>query len=247
MKLVIGIVVGLFVLALILFPEFRKKLGVLVSGFLNVFVEDAAKTPEGASAVFQQAIDEAQDNYNKAASTLNRLSGELKSAQNKIESLTREIREVEASCEALVKKGMMNDAEVYASKRAELISELEQRKECVKRLEPMVAEATQIHDACGRKLRELKRSKKETVDKLKMNNQLMGLYNDLDELRRDSATDKMLGAVMDKSKDLQKEVDGARVVHENKTSTKYARAEQKAAQLKNDEYLEELKKKYGGK
>lgn len=80
-----------------------------------------------------------------------------------------------------------------------------------------------------------------------MNGQLKDLLGDLDDLKRDTATSKMLDAVMEGSKDLQKEVDGARVVHENRTSTKIAKAEQKAAQLKNDEYLESLKKKYGGK
>lgn len=247
MNIVVGVIVALALLALIIFPEFRKKLKVLVGGFLNVFVEDAAKTPEGANAVFNQAIEEMQDKYNRAANTLNKLSGELKHAEAAVDSITKEIKEVEATCERLVKAGQLNDAEVYASRRAELLTELEQKKECIVRLKPMVADATQIYDAVGKKLRELKRNKKETVEKLKMNGQLKDLLGDLDELKKDTATAKMLDAVMDGSKDLQKEVDGARVVHENRASTKIARAEQKAAQLKSDEYLESLKKKYGGK
>ena len=247
MKFVVGAIIVVVLLALIIFPEFRKKLKVLVGGFLNVFVEDAAKTPEGANAVFNQAIEEMQDKYNRAANTLNKLSGELKHAESAVDSITKEIKEVEATCERLVKAGQLNDAEVYASRRAELITELEQKKECIVRLKPMVADATQIYDTLGKKLRELKRNKKETVEKLKMNGQLKDLLGDLDELKKDTATAKMLDAVMDGSKDLQKEVDGARVVHENRASTKIARAEQKAAQLKSDEYLESLKKKYGGK
>ena len=146
-----------------------------------------------------------------------------------------------------MKSGNLKDAEVYASRRSELVAELEQKKECISRLKPMVNEATQIYDVCGKKLRDLKRTRKETIDKLRMNGQLKDLLGDLDDLKRDTATSKMLDAVMEGSKDLQKEVDGARVVHENRTSTKIAKAEQKAAQLKNDEYLESLKKKYGGK
>ena len=111
----------------------------------------------------------------------------------------------------------------------------------------MVADAQQIYAACGKKLTDLKRVKKETVAKLQMNGQLKDLLGDLDELRKDTATSRMLDAVMDKSRDLQKEVDGARIVHENRASTKIARAEQKAAQMRGDEYLESLKKKYGGK
>ena len=242
MKLILGIVLGLILLALLIFPEFRKKIKVLVGGFLNVFVEDAAKTPEGAEAVFNQAIQEAQNNYNKAASTFNKLSGELKSTEDSIARLTKELRDVEANCERLVKSGQYSDAEVYSARRSEILSEIERKKECAEKLKPMVADAQQIYAACGKKLTDLKRVKKETVAKLQMNGQLKDLLGDLDELRKDTATSRMLDAVMDKSRDLQKEVDGARIVHENRASTKIARAEQKAAQMRGDEYLESLKK-----
>lgn len=247
MKLILGIVLGIILLALLIFPEFRKKIKVLVGGFLNVFVEDAAKTPEGAEAVFNQAIQEAQNNYNKAASTFNKLSGELKSTEDSIARLTKELRDVEANCERLVKSGQYSDAEVYSARRSEILSEIERKKECAEKLKPMVADAQQIYAACGKKLTDLKRVKKETVAKLQMNGQLKDLLGDLDELRKDTATSRMLDAVMDKSRDLQKEVDGARIVHENRASTKIARAEQKAAQMRGNEYLESLKKKYGGK
>lgn len=45
MGIVIGAVAVVFVLALIIFPGVRGKLKVLVGGFLNIFVEDIAKTP----------------------------------------------------------------------------------------------------------------------------------------------------------------------------------------------------------
>ena len=140
MKLILGIVLGIILLALLIFPEFRKKIKVLVGGFLNVFVEDAAKTPEGAEAVFNQAIQEAQNNYNKAASTFNKLSGELKSTEDSIARLTKELRDVEANCERLVKSGQYSDAEVYSARRSEILSEIERKKECAEKLKPMVAE-----------------------------------------------------------------------------------------------------------
>lgn len=66
MSIVIGAGTVVLILALIIFPGVRGKLKVLIGGFLNIFVEDMAKTPEGAKAVFQQAIEEVQDRYNKA-------------------------------------------------------------------------------------------------------------------------------------------------------------------------------------
>lgn len=56
MGLVIGAVGVVFVLALIVFPGVRQKLKVLVGGFLNIFVEDVAKTPEGAKPCFSKPL-----------------------------------------------------------------------------------------------------------------------------------------------------------------------------------------------
>lgn len=246
MEYVFGVIIALAVLALVLFPGFRKKLKVLLGGILDVFIEDQAKTPEGAAAVFNQAIDEVQEKYNQASSTLNKLSGELNHAKTAVERLSTKIKQVEASCESLVKAGRMADAQVYAEKRSELMTELQYEQSRVTKLTPMVVEATQIHTNYGNNLNELKRKKKETIAKIKMNTQMKDLYGDLDELRKDSATDKMLSAVLDGSTELEKEADGARIVHENKASTKIARAEQNAAKLQNDAYLENLKKKYNG-
>ena len=140
----------------------------------------------------------------------------------------------------------MKEAEIYAESRSELMTELAQKRECIARLKPMVADATQIYDTLGKKLRETQRLKKETVNGMRMNDQLKDILGDLDELKKDTATKKLLDSVMEGSSDLKKEVDGARIVHENRTSTKVERAEQQAAKLANDEYLENLKKKYGG-
>lgn len=246
MKVVILTVLGLLALALIIFPEFRKKLVVLIRGGLNLFVEDRAKTPEGAEAVFTQAINEVEDQYTKASTTYNKLYGKLQRCQEDVVKLNNEIKKAENSCESLAKNGDVENARIYAERRMELITERDQKNEAITKLIPMVEEAKQIHEAYGKKLRELKRNKKETVAQMKMNVQMKDLLGDLDELRKDSATSKMLDVVIDGSNDLQEEVNGARAVHENRASTKIARAEQKAAQAQSDAYLDNLLKKYNG-
>lgn len=246
MKTIVWIVLGLFSVALILFPEFRNKLLVLVRGGLNLFVEDRAKTPEGAEAVFTQAINEAEEQYTKASTTYNKLFGRKQRLQEDVARLDMEIKKAEDACETLAKKGDVNNARVYAERRAELLAEKKLKQSAIEKLVPMVEDAKQIHEEYGKKLRNLKRKKTETVNQMKMNVQMKDLLGDLDELRKDSATDKMLDAVMTGSNDLMEEVSGARAVHENRASTKIARAEQKAAQAQNDEYLDSLLKKYNG-
>ena len=51
--LIITLVVVLFVVVLILFPEVRA----LFKGFTRVFIKDIATTPEGAEAIYGEKIN----------------------------------------------------------------------------------------------------------------------------------------------------------------------------------------------
>ena len=82
-KLVIIIGAILFVALLVLFPEFRK----LCLGWTRVFIKDMATTPEGAEAIYDEKINEAQDRYNKADNALRVAAGKLDVEQNKCEKL----------------------------------------------------------------------------------------------------------------------------------------------------------------
>lgn len=247
MSFVFGALAVVTILALIIFPGVRDKLKVLVGGFLNIFVEDMAKTPEGAKAVFQQAIEEVQERYNKAGDTLNRFVGEMSSVQKAIASLQTELKNVEGKCEALVKARNMQDAAVYSARREEILFEIQQKQGYLNELTPMVQEAKTVYEAYDKKLRELKKQSRMTVEELKLRGNMKDLLGDLDELRRDSATDKLLGAVHEGAEDLRKEVDGAIVVHASRSSTKMSVAEKNAAKAQSDAYLESLAAKYGTK
>lgn len=245
MGFLIGAVAIVFLLAMIIFPGVRKKLKVLTGGFLNIFVEDMAKTPEGAKAVFQQAIEEVQERYNKASDTLNRFVGEQAAVQKSINNLRADLKDTEAKCESLVRSGNMGDAAVFSSRREEIIYEISQKESYLKELDPMVREAKGVHEAYDKKLRELRKQSRMTVEEMKLKGNMKNLLGDLDELRHDSATDKLLGSINNHAEDLRKEVDGAMAVHANRTSTKMSVAERNAAKAQSDAYLEEIKAKYG--
>lgn len=247
MGMVIGAAAVVFALALIVFPGVRQKLKVLVGGFLNIFVEDVAKTPEGAKAVFQQAIEEVQSRYNKAEDTLNRFRGEQASVQRELNKLRSELQDVEKKCESLVRAGNMADAAIYSTRREEILFEISQKEGYLRELDPMVKEAQTVYEAYDKKLRKLKKQSRMTVEEMRLRGNMKDLLGDLDELRRDSATDKLLGVVRDGAEDLRKEVDGAIIVHASRTSTKMSTAEKHAAQAQSDAYLQSLAAKYGSK
>ena len=97
---------------------------------------------------------------------------------------------------------------------------------------------------CEKNLRKLKREKNDVVENMRVKTEMQKVYDDLDDLKAVTGVDKALGYVRDKNKDLDAAVEGARVVHNNKMSTKIQRAEAEARKANSSDYLESLKKKY---
>ena len=141
----------------------------------------------------------------------------------------------------------MEDASIFSTRREEILFEISQKEGYLQELEPMVREAKTVYEAYDKKLRELKKQSRMTVEEMKLRGNMKNLLGDLDELRRDSATDKLLGSVKDGAEDLRKEVDGAIVVHASRTSTKMSMAEKSAAKAQSDAYLQSLAAKYSGR
>lgn len=106
------------------------------------------------------------------------------------------------------------------------------------------AAAKETQERCEKNLRSLKRESKEVVENMKVKKQLQEVYDDMDELKNVTATDKLLDSVRDKNRDLDAIVEGSKVVHNNKMSTKLEKAEAEAKKNNSNDYLNSLKKKY---
>ena len=246
-KMILGGLVIIAVLALIIFPGFRGRLMTLCGGFLNLFVEDMAKTPEGAEAIYQQAIDELTNEYSRADDVYKRLCGEQASLKRKIEVFKTRLADVEAKCESLARAQRFEDAKVMASQRSELLDDLDGHTRLLAELNPRVEEARRIHTMYQNKLSDLKREKTRKINELKLHGTMKSLHDNLDELKNTSDIDKLLSAVRDHSDELRKEATGAAIVHENRTSTKVQRAEERARAERDDQYINQLMSRYNGK
>lgn len=238
--LIIGIVVVIFVLLLIFFPEFRA----LFKGLTRVFIKDIATTPEGAEAIYDEKINDAQEAYNKADNALKVAAGKLSNAQRDMETLKSRLAKTEADCESLVKNGKLDMAQLKAEEREEIVADIKRLAELIKAYEAATNTAKEAQEMCGRNLRKLKRESKDVVENMKVKQQLKEVYDDMDELKNVTATDKLLDSVREKNSNLNAIVEGSKVVHESKTSTKLQKAEAEAKKIQSNDYLDALKKKY---
>lgn len=243
---ILTVVAALFVVALVLFPEVRQKLTVLLRGGMNLFVEDRAKTPEGAKAIFTQAISEAEEKYQTAKETYNRLYGKKQRLQAEVIKLNEEIKNAESRVEAFARRGDRENAKLYADRVMQLRASVKSKEQAIATLTPSVEKAKQAYDACAKRVTSLRNQKQDVVAQMETNRMTKELMDDLDEVYKGSATDKMVDAVLEGAGVLMEESSGAVASYEAKTSTKIARAEQLAEEAESAAYLDEIMKKYSG-
>ena len=236
----------LLIVALVLFPEIRKKGTVLIRGAANLFIEDQAKTPEGAKAIFTQAISEAEENYQKAKEVYNRLAGRLKRLQSEVVKLNEDLKNAEARVEGFARRGDRENARLYADQVMQLKAAIKGKEQSIETLKPSLEKAKQAYEAGAKKVTSLKAQKQNVVTQMETNRMTKELMDDLDDVYRNSATEKMLDAVLEGAGVLQEESSGAIAAHEAKTSTRIARAEEIAEKAESDAYLDEIMKKYNG-
>lgn len=239
-KLIVILVVAVIILIFILFPEART----LFSGITKLFIKDMATTPEGAEAIYGEKIDQAQDAYNKADNAYKVAAGKLSNAKKDMKNLKAKLVKVESECESLVEANKIELAQLKADEREEIMADINRYSELVKAYEDAANTAKEAQEMCEKNLRKLKRESKEVVENMKVKKQLQEVYDDMDELKNVTATDKLLDSVRDKNKDLDAIVEGSKVVHNNKMSTKLAKAEAEAKKNSSNDYLDSLKKKY---
>lgn len=241
LKAVIFVVaIILIILIFCLFPE----AGALLKGFTRLFIKDMATTPEGAEAIYGEKIEQAQDAYNKADNAYKVAAGKLSNAQKDMKNLKVRIEKVETECESLVKANKIDLARLKAEEREEVAADIRRYSELIKAYEDAANTAKEAQEMCEKNLRKLKRESKEVVENMKVKKQLQEVYDDMDELKNVTATDKLLDSVRDKNRDLDAIVEGSKVVHNNKMSTKLAKAEAEAKKTSSNDYLDGLMKKY---
>lgn len=245
MSIIAATVLAIGVAALVLFPEVRHGITALGRGFLGLFVKDMAKTPEGAKAIYETAIREAEEKYNKARAAYNRVAGELDEVQSSITTLTRSIDKATTDAETLYKRGLEDDARVKAGQRAELMADLKTKQQLAESLMTAEAQAKGIFELCERNLRQLKADQKKVVNELQAQSLVKDIMTDIDELSSSSAAQRLINSTTDYLDDLRKENRGAMVVHASKVSTRIAQADQNATKAEADDFIASMAAKYG--
>lgn len=240
--LLIAIVV-LLILALICFPEFRS----LLSGFGKKFVQDAAKTPEGAEAAYTKAIDEKRDAYTRAKKYHSEVTGKLERAKNNLENAKQKKKHTEETIERCFASGRGNDAEVFVTELEIANDNIKTFEAAVKQLTPLQEQARQLQEELETQLKKLESEKKIIINKIRLNKDSAELYEGLDDLAAIKSSDKLLKAVREGAEELEDRSVGARTVHESKASTKAQKLKKEMGSAEVNDFMTQMQAKYAKK
>ena len=231
-----------FVGSLILFPSFRQQLKALAGGFLQNFVQDTAKTPEGAKAIYAQKIDEATDKYNEACDTLQSLTGKLKTIKDQYAASQKRAEDFDKRARAAMSRNDEESATIFARSLQEEQDAMENLAQQYQKMQPAVEEMKTIKEKLEDELAALKRESKDVVSELQANQQISEAYSTVDKFRANTGTDKMLNATREGLQDSREKAAGAKVLYQSSREGKLDKANSKTADYKVNDYLDSLRK-----
>ena len=235
---VVGVAIGSY----ILFPSFWDKVKSLVGGFLQNFITDTAKTPEGARAIYAQKIEEATEQYNEACNTLRDLTGKLKTILDQYAACQKKAEEYDKRAKAAMSRNDEESATLYARNLQEELDEMENLSQQYQKMKPAVEEMKTIKEKLENQLAALKRESKDVVSELKANEQISEAYSSVDKFRATTGTDKMLTATRDGLQESREKAAGAKVLYQTSREGRQDKADARTADYKVSSYLENLKK-----
>jgi hypothetical protein len=220
-----------------------KKGRYLLKGALNMFFVDVAKTPKGAETIYTQAIDEAQNKYNKASDNFQRITGMLETSKRNYALSEKKMDDTKRTMQALASRGQLTDdkLEVYKIELQSIDDDINTYAQEIQEYTPMFNDAKTLTKKYELDLAQLQKDKKSVVRKLEINQQTKKMYDDLDECKKDNASSKLVAAVKEGVMESSEIATGARVLHESKHSTKLAELESESKGIKFDDFLSGLK------
>jgi chromosome segregation ATPase len=220
-----------------------KKGRYLMKGALNMFFVDVAKTPKGAETIYTQAIEEAQNAYNKASNNFQKITGMLTTSRKNFDESQKKMEYTKQTMQSLANRGELTDdkLKVYKIELQNIDDDINTYSQEVEEYTPMFNDAKVLTENYELQLLQLRKDKKTVIRKLEMNQQTKEMYDDLDNLKKEKTSSKLVAAVKEGVNESGEMAIGARVLHENKHSTKLAAIESESKGIKFDDFLSGLR------
>lgn len=164
-----------------------------IKGLLLGLLKKKADTVEGVTAIYENAIYEAEEKYDSIAKKRIDALGSIEKLQKDITEGTNSLEYIKARCEILVKKGDIEEAKKISSlERKPLEENLSYWKEQLVTYQALDKELEFAYNSLKEKLRKLELDKEKDVNAVYLKNQVNEIYKETDPNRYNGESDRLL-------------------------------------------------------
>ena len=223
--------------------QIGKKVKARLRGTAETVLEKDASTVEGATAYYNTAIEKAAKNYTNSNNEYVMIVGKIESFSKELRNLQKEDAELVQKIEQCIDKKDDNSAKHFLEKQQEIEEKMQILKESIKELKKTEELKKEENRELKDKYHQLKKEKETQIFKLQTAQTTASLKKTAASSIANSAEDRMLEKVRDNVKKAQEEALGAQIAYENSSRVQEKRLTEKLKQDDLDKKLEALKSK----
>lgn len=239
----LSILVVVAIAALIFNKKFFKQLVIRFRGKTDEIVRQDASTPEGATAYFNDAIEEKRKLYERAEESYREISGKVSMAETDEHNLRREMIGNDKLINECLERNDENGAKVYAMKKVTLQEKLKVKQETIKEYKKTQQQQQEVRDTIKQELDELKEEKERTVYQLEADRQIISLHEGMNTSASSSENDHVLERVREGAKKTRERAVGAQVAYDTSAEGMERKMEAQERNRAADDVLAEMKRR----
>lgn len=224
-----------------------SKINILFSGFTEKFLQDITKTPEGAEAVYNKAIEDEEKNVAEISDIYKDIIGTAESLKNDIKELQNRSKNIESTLLSMSRRGDLNinDISVISMAEEKLTCDenIKVNNDALVEINVKTNEIREVLNLAEKNLIRLRSEKTSTINKLKTNNKIEKIYDAANRITSDSTAGKMINQIKEGVNESSARTIGARIVHENSLTAKLDKAHKQAIMSEAGDYLKSIANK----
>lgn len=234
----VGLVAAIIIsIVFVLFPEARK----LAFAWTKLFIKDRAATPEGARALFEEAIDEAEDNYHTIYKEAAIIAGKMEAVKKALEKSKTDLTKYTADAKRAKADNRITDAEMSAKMCVQCQREVTDYTKNIEELELAYRDALEVVEEAGQQVKEAKVEKEIYLRKMESNASLEDIYEGLNKLKSRKPLGKLITHVKDKVDKDDERIAGLKANYKNSTDYQQKQVDKRNKHSEAQDFLNNLK------
>lgn len=223
-----------------------KSISVLFNGIMEVFIQDLAKTPDGANAVYTDLINKQTENLSNIKNIYSEIVGESEILARETKEMENRSMKIEAQLKSSAARSDFNSESpeliLLAEEKFSLDDNIESNKKAILQINTEIIRIKDTMQTSEANIIKLKNERTTLINELKRNGRIAKVYSAVSNISVDNSSNNLITSVKEGVRESSAKSIGSRIVHDNSIEVKLEKAHKQAVSTAASDYLKSLKK-----